>query len=225
MEEKRLLLRIDFSTASESLIQVILDESPEPAILEEIVEASTNRPDILRLLIENPGTPEAMRKKIADTLRLPASPKDGAATVRRTPEERSQTLLQRIQKLSVSEKIQLALRAGKEVRALLLRDTNKEVSLTVIDNPKITETEIELIAKSRSLPDEALRKISKKREWMKNYNIIYALVTNPKTPAGISFPLVALLKTRDLSLLAKNKNVSEGIRSLAKKLFRARQAH
>lgn len=114
---------------------------------------------------------------------------------------------------------------GKEVRAILLRDPNKEVSLTVLENPKITETEIENIAKSRSISDEALRKITKKRKWMKNYNIILSLVTNPKTAANIAVNLVSELRTRDLALLEKNKNVPEGVRITAKKLLKARKAH
>jgi hypothetical protein len=106
----------------------------------------------------------------------------------------------------------------------LFRDPNKEVVLTVLQNPKITDTEIELISRSRSIPDEALRKITKKREWMKNYGIIMGLVTNPKTPAGVAVTLVSQLKTRDLAILEKDKNVIEGVRMTAKKILRARKS-
>lgn len=225
MEEKRILLGIDYSTASPLLVELILEEASEPALFEEIALSNLRRPEILNILIENPDTPDEVRQKIADILHVPVKPKTDVAVARKTSEERSQTMLQRIQRLSVSEKIQLALKGGKEIRTILLRDPNKEVSLTVLDNPKLTETEVELVAKSRSAQDEALRKISKKKEWMKNYSIIHAMVTNPKTPAGISLPLVSELKTRDLALLGKNKNVTEGIRSTAKKLLKARQAH
>jgi len=225
MEENRRLLGIDFSTASPLLVELLIDEASEPAVFEEIAKANMNRPEILGLLMENPDTPNEVRQQIADILNLPVIPKTEVATIRKTSEERAQTILQRVQKLSVSERIQLALKGGKEVRTILLRDPNKEVSLNVLENPKLTETEIELVAKSRSMPDEALRKISKKKEWMKNYNVVLALVTNPKTPAGISLPLVSELKTKDLALLGKNRNVSEGIRSTAKKIYRARQAH
>jgi hypothetical protein len=50
-------------------------------------------------------------------------------------------------------------------------------------------------------------------------------VTNPKTPAGVAVKLVSELKTRDLSIIEKNRNVSEGVRAMAKKLVRARKAH
>jgi hypothetical protein len=225
VEEKTPLLGIDFSTASPSLIELILDDSSEAAIFEEIARANAHRPEILALLMNNPGVSDVVRQQVADSMHLPVKPCTEVARVQRTAEERSETILQRIQKLTVSERIQLALKGGKEIRTILLRDQNKEVSLTVLENPKLTETEIELVAKSRSISDEALRKISKKKEWMKNYNVVQALVTNPKTPAGISLPLVSELKTKDLSLLAKNRNVSEGIRSTAKKLLRARMAH
>ena len=225
MEENTRLLGIDFSTASPLLVELLLDDASEPVLFEEIAKANMNRQEILGLLMENPDTPNEVRQQIADILNLPVILKTEVATIRKTSEERSQTILQRVQKLSVSERIQLALKGGKEVRTILLRDPNKEVSLNVLENPKLTETEIELVAKSRSMPDEALRKISKKKAWMKNYNVIHALVTNPKTPPAISLHLVSELKTKDLGLLGKNKNVSEGIRSTAKKIFRARQAH
>jgi hypothetical protein len=224
MEENRRLLGIDFSTASPLLLELLLDDASEPVLFEEIAKANMNRPEILGLLMENPDTPKEVRQQIADILSLPVTAKTEVAS-RKKAEERSQTILQRIQKLSVSERIQIALRGGKEIRTILLRDPNKEVSLTVLENPKLTETEIELVAKSRSMPEEALRKISKKKEWMKNYNVIHALVTNPKTPPAISLHLVSELKTKDLGLLGKNKNVPEGIRSTAKKIFKARQAH
>ena len=225
MEEKRLLVGIDFATASPLLIELLLEDASEPAVFEEIARANMQRIEILHLLMEHPETPDEVKNRLADILHLPVKSKTEVPTIRKPPEERSQTILQRIQRLSVSERIQLALKGGKEIRTILLRDPNKEVSLTVLDNPKLTETEVELVAKSRSIPDEALRKISKKKEWMKNYQIVQALVTNPKTPAGISLPLVADLKTKDLALLGKNRNVSEGVRSTAKKLLRARQAH
>jgi hypothetical protein len=225
MEEEKLLIGVDFSTASPVLIEILIEETPDPSVFEEIARVNMNRPEILTLLNEHPDTPDEVRQIVAQTLHVPVQRKSEMIKVQKTPGDRSQTILQRIQKLSVSERILLALRGGKEIRSVLLRDPNKEVSLTVLGNPKITETEIENVAKSRSISDEALRKITKKREWMKNYNIITALVTNPKTPAGLAVSLVSELRTRDLALLENNRNVSEGVRITAKKLLRARKGH
>jgi Asp-tRNA(Asn)/Glu-tRNA(Gln) amidotransferase B subunit len=125
--------------------------------------------------------------------------------------------------LTVGEKIALALRGGREVRSILCKDSNKEVVLSVIKNPKVTDSEAELIAHSRNIPEEALRIISKNREWMKNYNVVLALVNNPKTPTGIAMNLVPGLKKKDLATLEKNKNVPEAVRVIAKKLVSAKK--
>ncbi len=223
MDEDKKLIGIDLSIASKDVIELLIEETTDPLLFREIITVNKNRPDILNLLIENPDTPEDVKHEISQYLPVSVKPKPEVTKVKKSPEERSKSILQRIQKLSVSERILLALRGNKEVRTVLLRDTNREVVLTVLDNPKITETEIEILAKSRSVSDEILRKITKKREWMKNYAIILSLVTNPKTPPGIAVSLVSELKTRDISIIAKNRNVSEGVRGNAKKLLRARK--
>jgi hypothetical protein len=225
MEEDRILIGIDFSNASKEVIELLIEDASETSIFEEIAKANMNRPEILTLLLENPDIPDEVRQQVAGALQVPVKARSEIVKVKKSPEVRTQTILQKIQKLSVSNKIHLALRGGKEIRSILLRDPSKEVVLTVLENPKLTETEIELISKSRSIPDEVLRKITKKRGWMKNYNVILGLVTNPKTPPGISVVLVNELKTRDLAILEKNKNVIEGVRATAKKILRARKSH
>ena len=225
MEDEKILIGIDLSTASKEVIELLIEDASEPSIFEEIARTNLNRPDVLTLLLENPDTPDELRQQLANTLNIPAERPSEIVKVKKPPEVRAQGILQRIQKLSVSEKIHLALRGGKEVRTILLRDPSKEVVTTVLENPKITEAEIESAARSRSIHDEVLRKITKKREWMKNYGIIFALVTNPKTPPGIAIPLVSELKTKDLAILEKNRNVTEGVRAIAKKFVRARRAH
>jgi len=225
MEETRALSGIDIATVSKELIELLIEDTLDTSTFKEIAKASINRPEILTVLLENPDTPDDVRLEVSRTMPVPVKTQKEIVKVKKPPEERTQSILLRIQKLSVSERIHLALRGGKEIRTILLRDSNKEVALTVLDNPKVTDTEIELIAKSRSIADEALRKITKKREWMKNYGVIMSLVTNPKTPPGIAIHLVSELKTRDLAILEKNKNVVEGVRATAKKLLRARKAH
>jgi len=225
MEEDRILIGIDFSNASKEVIELLIEDASETSIFEEIAKANMNRPEILTLLLENPDIPDEVRQQVAGALQVPVKARSEIVKVKKSPEVRTQSILQKIQKLSVSNKIHLALRGGKEIRSILLRDPSKEVVLTVLENPKLTDTEIELISKSRSIPDEVLRKITKKREWMRNYNVVLGLVTNPKTPPGVSVVLVNELKTRDLAILEKNKNVIEGVRATAKKILRARKSH
>lgn len=221
--EDKLLLTIDLSVASELLIELLMEDAVEPSVFGDIAKSNMNRPEILRLLLDNPNTPEELRHQISGVLSVPVMQRSESVKIQQPSEERSQNIFQKIQKLKVAEKILLALRGGKEVRTLLLRDPNKDVSSSVLENPKLTDTEIEMIAKSRSTPDETLRRITKKREWMKTYSIMCALISNPRTPAGIVLPLIKELRTRDLAILARNRNVSEGVRNTAKKLVIVRK--
>ena len=222
MEEQK-LLELDLSSSPREVIELLIEDVSDPSVFEEIVKANINRPEILKLLLDTPSTPESVRKQAAEVLQVPARPIREIEKVKKPPEMRSQTIYQKIQGLTFSDKRLLALRGGRDVRSVLMKDPNREISLTVLENPKITETEVELIAKSRSTSDEAIRKIIKKREWMKSYPIILAIVSNPKTPAGVGISLLSGLKTKDLSSLEKNKNIPEAIRSSAKTLLRGRK--
>ncbi len=222
MEEQK-PQEMDISTASKELIETFIEDAAEPSVFFEIAKANLNRPEILMLLLESPDTPDEVSKMIREALHMPVAFKAAAPKVKKTPELRSLSLLQRIQSLSFGEKRLLALRGGKEVRSILIKDPNREIVLTVLENPKITETEIEILAKSRSVPEEVIRKILRKREWMKNYAIVLAVVSNPKTPAGNVVPFLSELKTKDLAILTKSKNVSEAVRAASRKLFQARK--
>jgi hypothetical protein len=222
MEEQK-LLELDLSSSPREVIELLIEDVSDPSVFEEIVKANMNRPEILKLLLDTPSTPESVRKQAAEVLQVPVRSPREIEKVKKPPEMRSQTIYQKIQGLKFSDKRLLALRGGRDVRSVLIKDPNKELSLTVLENPKITETEIELIAKSKTSSDEAIRKIIKKREWMKSYPIILAIVSNPKTPAGIGISLLSGLKTKDLSSLEKNKNIPEAIRSAAKTLLRGRK--
>lgn len=222
MEEQR-LLELDLSSSSREVIELLMEDVSDPSLFGEIAKVNMNRPEILKLLLDNPSTPEEVRQQVSGALQVPVGTQQEIEKVKKTPEMRTRSIYQKIQGLSFSDKRLLALRGGRDVRSILIKDPNKEISLTVLENPKITETEVELIAKSRSSPDEAIRKIIKKREWMKNYSITLAIISNPKTPAGVGIPLLSGLKTKDLSSLEKNKNISEAIRSSAKTLLRSRK--
>ncbi len=134
-----------------------------------------------------------------------------------------QTLYQRIQHMKVAEKVQFALRAGKDARSLLLKDPNRQVAQAVLASPKITEDEILFIAQSRNVSDDILRTVGKNKEWLKNYAVVFSLVSNPKTPLGISVQLLSSIRVKDLGILSKNRNVPEAIRSGANRLLLAKQ--
>jgi hypothetical protein len=223
MDNSHILIGLDLSVASREVIEVLIEEAADPAIFDEIAHANESRHEILELLFHYPDTPQQVKTYISGILQTPVRSSAEPVVQQRPRETRPQNLLQKIQSLSVGERLQLALKGGREIRSILVKDTNKEVMLSVLENQKITESEVEMIARSRSVPEEALRRISKNREWLKTYAISFALATNPKTPPGIAVTLISSLKIKDLVILEKNKNVPELVRSAAKRLVSARK--
>jgi hypothetical protein len=139
--------------------------------------------------------------------------------------EKINNLYQQILTMSVPAKISLALKGNKEARNLLLRDSNKVVQQAVLDSPKLTDQEVEGIARMRNLPEEVFRKLARNRDWLKRYTVLKSLVGNPKVPGGVSLPLVRLLLESDLKLLMKDKNISDLIRREARRNYVMRTEH
>lgn len=125
---------------------------------------------------------------------------------------RDAVMSDKVLSLSFREKIRYALFGNRQVRSMLIRDTNREVSKMVLRSPKITEAEIESIASMRSVGEDILRAIGNSKEFTKSYNVIYNLVKNPKTPPVISQRLVFRLRSNHLTLLSRDRSIPEIVR-------------
>jgi hypothetical protein len=136
------------------------------------------------------------------------------------PEQKVLSLLQRIGRMRVGERIKLAVRGNREERMVLIRDRSKLVSLAVLESPKVNDSEMENFAAMKNIQETVLRSIATKRKNIKNYGVVRALVNNPKVPLDASLPLLSHLLVKDLRGLAMNKNVNETVRKLAIKMFR-----
>jgi hypothetical protein len=75
----------------------------------------------------------------------------------------------------------------------------------------------------KNVSDEILRQIGNSREWTRQYNIVAALVRNPRTPIATSIGLVSRLNPRDIKGLAIDRNVPEALRKQAQRFVRAQQ--
>lgn len=131
-------------------------------------------------------------------------------------------MLNRIMRMGVKDRVKLGMKGDREARNILIRDPNKLVSSAVINNPRITEQEVESIASMRSMSEEILRQIAANRQWARNYNIGHILTKNPRTPLGSAMTIMTKLQLRDLLALSKNRNVSEAVRKQALRLVNAR---
>jgi hypothetical protein len=135
-----------------------------------------------------------------------------------------ETAMQRLQKMNFTDRLRAAVKGTREMRSILIRDTNKMIAAAVLSSPKLSEPEIEAFAKMANVSEDVLRTISNNRAWMKNYAIALSLAKNPKTPLATSLHIMPRLNDRDLAQLSVDRNVPEPLRIAARKKVVAKQA-
>jgi hypothetical protein len=109
------------------------------------------------------------------------------------------------------------MKGTREERAILIRDPNKIVAVAVLSSPKLTDSEVETIARMANVSEEVLRIIAHTRAWVKNYPVVLALTKNPKTPVALSMNLLSRLNERDLRMLSSDRNIPDVLRITARK--------
>lgn len=132
------------------------------------------------------------------------------------------SMINRIMKMGVKDRVKLGMKGDREARNILIRDPNRLVSSAVVNNPRITEQEIEMIASMRSLAEDILRQLASNRQWSRSYGVMHALAKNPRTPMANVLTIMSRLQLRDLVALSKNRNVSDAVRRQALRLHNAR---
>jgi hypothetical protein len=144
---------------------------------------------------------------------IAASPVAAAAPERISP-------LQKISRLSVGERVKLAMLGNKEERALLVRDGSRVVYAAVMASPKLTDQEVETIASLKNVQEGVLREIARNRKFIKRYAVVKNLVNNPRCPMDLSINLVKNILPPDLKALSMNKGVPETLRKMALRSFK-----
>lgn len=139
-------------------------------------------------------------------------------------EERKKIPLQSlIGNMKTSEKVKLAALGNKAARGYLIRDSNRVVANAVLKSPKLQDPEIEDFVKDRNIDKQVLRQIAGTKKWIKDYVIKKSLVENPSTPPDVAMKLLNFLNPKDQKGLTKNKNVSNAVRTGAKRLINQRE--
>jgi hypothetical protein len=135
-----------------------------------------------------------------------------------------QSTLQKISKLKVGDRVQLAMKGSKDERFILIRDGSKVVSSAVLQSPKLSDVEVETFAGMKNVQESVLRDIARSKKFVKNYSVIRALVNNPRCPLDIGLTLMNHLLVNDLKALSINKNVPDTLRKLGLKKFKEKSA-
>ena len=214
----------------------------QDAILEE--------PEILSALEANPQLSGYVQRRITEYREhllprdrrsapapMPEAPADeiddealeaAVAAVRALPsegeiEEKTGLSEGQIRMLPVPARLKLARGAPRTLRNFLLRDTNPLVACAALLFNNLSDQEIEQTAASRSVQQEVLLAIAKKREWIGRYPVMKALIQNPRTPLPLALKYVPRLAVRDLREMGRDRNIPDAVRSLALRLYRIKQ--
>jgi hypothetical protein len=220
-----------------ALRAIILDVQTPAHILDRIAQAYSDDEELLRDLVLCPNLDETTLVFIALTASeeiknyitqtrvvevVMGDPSGEGPTEAKGPTKKL-NIQQIIQRMNPPQKIKLALTGTKDARGILIRESSKIIALSVLGNPRITLGEIEFFAKSPNLNEDVIRKIGTNTEWTRKNTIISALVSNPKTPIGVSLPFVNRLSDRELAVLEKSRSIPEAVRSAARNFIMKRK--
>lgn len=214
-------------------ILILLTDDRESDVRETALRTIDALPaEALRGYLGRPDVPIGVREFFGDRGIFPAEvpvisideplleaqalePEDEA--VAESGDETPETLLQKVQRMSITDKLKAAMRGSREMRSILIRDPNKMIGVAVLSSPKVSEAEIEGFAKMATIPEDILRVIAMNRAWLKHYGIVLALTKNPKTPVGLSLNMLNRLNDRDLQGISTDRNVPDPLRVAARR--------
>jgi hypothetical protein len=195
-------------------------------LFEDLDRLSTS-PALVAELIASEVINAEQRAQLQELQRAEPEPVEAfveAAEAAEPDKAKRETLLQKLATMRVVDRVQRALKGGRDERLLLIRDPCKVVQRAVLQSPQLSEQEVESFASMATLSDETLRLIAGNRKFRKNYGIIRGLMFNPKTPLEVTLHLLPHIKAQDLKFLATSKNIADTLRTAALRLQRQRSS-
>lgn len=172
-------------------------------------------------LMNCPNAPPAAQLEIVGTIgsldgliKVLGSPKVKALEVKSKARSR---LTERFRSLSLQEKVAAVRKGGRLLLKELWGDffRNEELVLKCLQEKQLDEGTVLEIARNKIAPRRALEAIGNNPAWTSNYQIVLALVFNPKTPRGVVTKLVRKLNPADRRRVKNNPSLPQFVRRLA----------
>jgi hypothetical protein len=203
-----------------------LSVSAVQELFEDLDRLSTS-PALVAALVASSVVTAEQRNQLLELQREELEAKGSfadAAEVVEPDKAKRETLLQKLSRMRVVERVQMAIKGNRDERMLLIRDPCRVVQRAVLQSPQLSDREVESFAGMASLGEEALRLIAINRKYRKNYAIVRALMFNPKTPLEVTLHMLPNIAAKDLKFLTGNKNIPDTLRTAANRLHRQRAA-
>ena len=139
-------------------------------------------------------------------------------------ERKTGAIWNKLGKMSIPQKVRLALLGSDFVRSFLIRDPRRVVYMAVLNSPKVNEKDIIGFAKNKGLGDDIIRYIAANRDWTKLYAVKIALAQNPKCPPVPAMQLLRSLMTKDLKTIGTSHDCPGYIARQARQIASERDA-
>ncbi len=121
-------------------------------------------------------------------------------------------LVNRVEKLSLGEKISSARRCSQALIKALLFEPDPKIFEALLVNQRLREEELVFFAGSPQATAEKLTLLASDRKWSSRYAIRKALVLNPLTPRSLAASQLRFLSKRDLGQIHQNPVTSVYLR-------------
>ncbi|MGB9736148.1 MAG: hypothetical protein ACP5JP_07930 [bacterium] len=108
---------------------------------------------------------------------------------------------------------------NRDVIEKLLYDQEPSVIKVLINNPKITESDVIKIVSRRPNSEGILRTVYNNHRWKYRYRVQCSLAMNPYTPTDISLSILPELFSTDLLKIANDVRLSEVVRLQARMIL------
>jgi hypothetical protein len=129
---------------------------------------------------------------------------------------------EKIRALTVTERVTLALKADLMERRILMQENNSKVNEFLLRNVRITEQEIAFMVRNASVPMQNLLMIAGNRVWMSHESIRAAVLTNPRTPAGMVMDMIPTLSPPDLLKMHHAPYLREDVKASVRRELKKR---
>lgn len=124
--------------------------------------------------------------------------------------------------LTLGERRALARRPQRKWIERLLRDPHPMVIELLLQNPKLTQTDVLRLVTSRRVRANILGAIVRCERWLSDGHVRQALILNPATPPSITIPLLFLCTRPQLREIKSTTNLLLGLRATAAELLQRR---
>jgi hypothetical protein len=120
--------------------------------------------------------------------------------------------------LTLGERRSLARSPERRLLALAMRDPHPMVIEKLLDNPRVTQYDMLVVASGRPASAEVLIRVALHTRWRTDPRVALALFNNPYLSPEAGLTLVHWIKLADMRRIARNQRLSPLIREAAREL-------